>query len=552
MNGVNRSNTMRQLLMGLIIATLSFSWALATADARGQSGSRAATARSVGTNLRISNPFLLPGQDGNFPSGGDVAGDPDGFDLGDACIGSQVVRYLSGLGGVQPYAFTSANVGSFGLALNPSGKVTGTAVALAGSTTGFTAVLTDAASKTRTGFFRLNSLTYPPGTFRFAMDRLPTAQAGHDYITNLEAIGDPGNPPVFSVVAGSISLAGIPQTGATLETFGLTLFTDGTLAGRPLVAGTLTFTARAARGAQLASNRAGTAVDQPLSLTIEAETIVQSVLATSASSVKGTLNSTFRNKASFQFYLNTEGRSNAEFANTKFIFRFGGATFTTTLDAAGQSRSGSLRVKLDSTRGTMKVDLLDQDFGALFALSGVPGRANITGVVEIELGSTFIGTEAISFDTRVKNGRYDMHNRLGKERQLGGLFQIVALKAKDFGNDTAFKVDFLISHVKGNTTLEFGDGRNATVRIGPKYSQDITLTRNRGFAPISKTVSLKIDTKHKKGQLITRPLSSSDTGIPPGSSGQPQTFLLGIDVHTTSLDMSGEASRRIFPVVFRR
>lgn len=551
MKNVNRGNTMRPVLLGVVCAAAAFSWALATADGRGESGSVAASGRSVGSNLRISNPFLLPGDDSNFPSGGNVA-DPAGFDLGDACIGSQVARYLSGLGGVQPYAFTSANAGALGLALTPAGRVTGVSQASVGSNTGFNAILTDSAGKTRSGFFRLNSQACPPGTFRFSIDRLPSGQAGHDYITNLETIGDPGLPPVFTVVANSLTLDGIAQTGATLETFGLTLFSDGTLAGRPLVAGTLTFTARATRGAQLATNRAGTTADQPLSISVGAETIVQSVLATTSASIKGVLNATFRNHAGFQFIVNTEGRSNSDFANTKFVFRLGNATYTTTLDAAGQARSGSLRVKLDSSRGKLKVDLYDQDFGAGFGLFGVPGRANITGVVEIEMGSTFLGTEPISFDTRVNRGRYDMHNRLGHERQLSGLFQIVALKAKDSFGGTAFKVDFLLSHIRGNTFLEFGDARSATVRIGPSFSQDFSLFRNHGFAPISKSVALKIDTKHKKGSLVTRSLKQSDTGIPPGSSGQAQTFLFGLDVHTTTLDFSGEASRRIFPVIFRR
>ena len=64
----------------------------------------------------------------------------------------------------------------------------------------------------------------------------------------------------------------------------------------------------------------------------------------------------------------------------------------------------------------------------------------------------------------MNRGRYDMHNRLGHERQLSGLFQIVALKAKDSFGGTAFKVDFLLSHIRGNTFLEFGDARSATVR----------------------------------------------------------------------------------------
>ncbi|HYG77804.1 MAG TPA: putative Ig domain-containing protein [Planctomycetota bacterium] len=546
MNAPYRRHTMHGALLGLLAASVAFSYALATsADGRGLDG-RSVDPRIVGTNLRISNPFLSAGADANFPAGGDVASDPDGFDLGDACFGSNFVRYISALGGVQHYRFTSANLPS-GVTLDPSGRLSGTIAT--NTAASFNATLTDAAGVTRNGYFRLFGFVCPPGEFRFAQDRLPAAQVGHDYITRVEALGAT-TATEFSVVSGSVQFNGV--TISDLETAGLQLFRDGTLAGRPLAPGTLAFTARATRGSQLAQNRAGAGSDQRFTIDIAAEQSIQSVLATLSAQIKGFSGFLGGSQATFSFSINTEGRSNTDFANARFVIRVAGATFSTTLDSFGQSRTNNFRVQLDSVRGTLKVQIREQDFAALLGSGNIADRNKATVIVEVELGTTFIGTEAIQFDTRNRRGRYQLTYKLGKHRQLGGLFQIVALQAADFSNGTAFKTTFLISHVKGRTDIEFGTPRQATVHIGQGFSQTVSLRRGRGVFGGPGVRSLKIDGKRKVGTLQTYSLPQSQTGIPPASStSATQTFLLGMDIDTSTTFIQGDASKKIFPVIFR-
>jgi len=171
----------------------------------------------------------------------------------------------------------------------------------------------------------------------------------------------------------------------------------------------------------------------------------------------------------------------------------------------------------------------------------------------VEIGNTFIGTEAIQFDTRNRRSKYSLKYALGKERQLGGLFQVVTLKAQDGFSGTAFKTKFLVSHVKGRSDVEFGTPTSAAVHIGQGFDQTVSLRRGRGSFRTVGVRSLKIDGKRKLGELQTTVLPQSQTGIPPASSsgGQTQTFLLGMDITTSTTLISGDASRKIFPVVFR-
>src|SRR5207302_648922 len=111
----------------------------------------------------------------------------------------------------------------------------------------------------RVGTFHLNFVNCP-GTFRFAIDRLPTAQLGNHYYADLETINGVA-PITYRVLPGSVSTAGKAFT--RLEDAGLTLSPDGILIGRPIVPGTLNFSIQAtdATGA-VALSRAGSGAAQ--------------------------------------------------------------------------------------------------------------------------------------------------------------------------------------------------------------------------------------------------------------------------------------------------
>ena len=188
-----KKNGLSALALGIMAGMIGFSFALATSHAdplTEDGGARASSVPlGVGSGLRISNPFITPGQEASFPSGGAVGTDPQGFDLGDACFGSALVRYITALDGVKPYSFTTPAPGPAGLNLGTAGRLFGMVPVAAGSSTLFNATLTDAAGKTRVGRFRLGTFLCPIGTFRFAHNRLSDARVGQDYITNIEVLG---------------------------------------------------------------------------------------------------------------------------------------------------------------------------------------------------------------------------------------------------------------------------------------------------------------------------------------------------------------------------
>jgi hypothetical protein len=547
-----RSHTFRLFLGGIFTALVGFSYALATSDTSQSRAVRGEVdSRAVGSGLRFSNPFLLAGQDPSFPSGGDLASDPDAFDLGDACFGSQVVRYLTGLGGVRAYRFTSSSIGSAtspGLSLFRNGIVSGMVPSGSISPAFFTAVLTDAAGATRTGTFRLNAHDCSAEPLRFAMDRLPAAQVGNDYITNLEVINGTSANTTFSIMSGSVFLNGLALT--QLELAGLTLFADGTLAGRPLASGTLTFTASALRGTTRALNRAGTAFDQTFTISIAAQSRIQSVLATTSVQVKS--GRPGRDTVTYSALLNTDGVTARNFGGSTFVFRIFGATFSTTLDSFGQGRSGNLRVKLDGLKGSLRVQLKNADLSPFLPSASLISGVDRNFVVQIQIGQLFLGTEAIGFNVKNSRGRISLGYKLGKDIQLGGLFQIIDTRAADFVEGTAFKVRFLLSHVRGNTAQQFGSPQSATVSIGQGFTQTVSLFRGRGAFPPDGLRTLKINTKTKVGDLSTYPLTQAETGIPPAAqaNGAQQTFLLGLDLTTSTLLFSGDASRRLIPFFF--
>jgi hypothetical protein len=547
-------------LLGLLGAMIGFSFALATSqnDAGGRdTAGNSAGPRTVGTGLKFSNPPLLPGQDSNFPNGGLTSSDPNGFDLGDAYYGSQLVRYLTGLGGVVPYKFTSTDVPA-NLKLLLKGELTGSIPATSGTFVKFNATLTDAANVTRTGVFRIN--VFPPSTFRFAHDRLSLARVGQDYITKLEVLNGDVNTK-FSVVAGStfqsistvttgvVTTSNVPV--ANLEAIGLSVFEDGTLAGRPLRSGTFTFVARATTtGGATALNRQGTAPDQFYTITIEDLQNVESVLATFSSTITANASRPGRDIFSYNAFFNSNGLTTFDFRSAPVTVRVAGKTFTTTLDSRGRATTGDLRVQLSAPTGLLRISVRNQNFtpqlGALVDLS----KKII--VVQIQIGETFLGTEPLYYNVRARNGHVRLNYGLGRSRQIGGLFQILAIKGKDFSSGTAFKVKFLISQVPDTQGESFGEATDATVSIGPAFNETIPFFRGRGRYPPPGIADAAIDGVKKVGVFDTYSLPESLTGIKRAADGNgaKQTFLLGMKVNTNRLTFNGAASRIIFPIRF--
>jgi len=538
------------MTLGVFSAMVGFSFALATSQGEAEhlGAGTGPAPRVVGSGLTFSNPPLLPGQDPNFPSGGLTSSDPNGFDLGDAYFGSSLTRYLTALNGVTPYKFTGSNVPT-GLKLELCGQLSGIIPVMAGTFVNFTGTVTDAAKATRLGYFRINTSNQVPGVFRFSHDRLSDARVGQDYITNIETLG--GDATVkFSVVAGSVSLGGFALPD--LETNGISLFADGTISGRALKAGTLTFTARATQSnGRTARNRQNTASDQALSINIGGITDIQSVLGTFAATLVSSARKPGFDTFSYTAFINSNGLRTSDFVGKPFTIRVGGQTFSTTLDGRGQSRFGGVRVALTAPTGTLRVGVRNADFSAL--VGSLPDLSKKVIVVEVQIGDTFLGTEPIYFNVRNRNGHARLNYGINRSRQIGGLFQTLFVKGDDSFNGTAFQTQFLISQVPDTQGESFGSPNDAVINIGPGFTQDVPLFNGRnGFGASGGIARVNIQTRRRIGSISTFTLPASQTGIQRAadSSGQAQTFLLGMQVKTNTLTFNGVASRVIFPIRF--
>ena len=537
----------RALLLGLFTAAAAASWALCTTPGSGSRAVVSAAPRAVGTGLHISNPFALAGQFPQFPAGGNVSPDPQGFDLGDACFGSAVSRYISGLDGVVPYVCTSTTAGTVGLKVGNNGHVTGNLTFNGPGFANFSAILTDAAGAARSGLFFLNQNNC--AGFHFVIDALPQASVGQDFNTQIEVTGGDATTTAFSVVPNSVKLNG----GAVfdLETTGLRLFNDGFLSGRPLVAGTVTFTAQAIQNQNgvHALNRAQTAPDQVFTLNVLAAKSVETQMSTQTA---GIVAGGFRDRYVLRAIVNTNGKDEFAFANKLFVLRLGKQTFSTTLDGFGQSRFGNLLVSLRGLKGQLSVALLNQDLTKIF--DTLPADRSIQPIVQqISIGDDFLATEALAYGVRARRNSVALSFQLGRDLLLGGLFQITGVSARDFGNATAFRINFLISHVKGFTNTIFGTPQQAIVHIGPNFNETVNFFRGRGGrlpAPGVQSVSLNL--KRKTGSITTFPLSATDTNVLPGSAGQRQTLLLGLNLTTDTVSFTGEASAILIPFTFGR
>lgn len=544
------------LALGILCATLGFSYSLATVpgtsapsdanDHELRAGSR------EGRLLRFSDPFILAGSDVNFPSGGDVSADPDGFELGDVANTVSFERAISTLGGVRPTKITSVNLANSaggGVFLDESGVLFGKAT-LAGSFA-FNATVKDARGSLRTGYFRLNSLTPAAGDFRFAMNRLANAQVGQDFVTKIEAISPEGGFPFYSVVPGSVVLNGTPRTD--LEFNGFTLFDDGTLAGRPIIAGTMTFTARATKAGVKAKNRAGTAEDQTFTLTIEPESTMQSQLATSQMTLKGDYSNSSRGTISYKAQLQTGDRALGDFSGSLFIFRIAGTTFSTTLDSFGQQRFGDVRVKLSASKGEIQVTVRNANTAILFPQNSIGNRGGKTITVQMDLGDKFRYVEALECSTTSNRNRFQLSYRLGKQTVLGGLYQITRIQAAEFFEGTAYRVYFIQSGILSNPAAQTGDG-SVKVFFGGTFSQTVPLFRGKAKVPPDGVRSVLIANKTRRGKLDTYPLTAAETGVPrpSNSDGSAQTFYMGLDINTPNIFLSGDSVQTIFPFFGRR
>src|SRR5476649_277844 len=96
----------RSACIAMVLALAAFSYAIAT-GLRSVDEAPAVGSRLVTTNLNFANPFVDPTLKTTLDR-----------DLGDAVVGSSLVRHVTAIGGVRPYTFSTSNLSTFSGANN--------------------------------------------------------------------------------------------------------------------------------------------------------------------------------------------------------------------------------------------------------------------------------------------------------------------------------------------------------------------------------------------------------------------------------------------------
>jgi hypothetical protein len=582
------------LLLPLLIAALAFSCALATMPGPEAAARATVQARSVSQPVRFTTPFLAATVDSLFPNGGNVTDDPDGFDLGDACLAGTVTRYVTAAGGHLPYTFVlrpllgAEHTGGGNPApalppLSPSGIFSGVMPGDVGNYVRFNVQVTDFIATQRLGTFRLN--VFPPVfcPFRFAQDRLPVAQQRGNYFANIETLREPGR---FSVVPGTVAVTGAGGF-TSLEDVGLTLTPDGLLFGRPFKGADISFTARAVSPASgLALDRTGTVQDQRFTIPVEANIPLTTELLAQRCSLRGSRLTAGNDSFTYAGYMDTRGLTLPELAGQTLTLRIGSAVFAGQFDAKGKISvpltGGDAAVKtkrvfavaLSPASGRFSVKISGADLATPLGLNGdaatPPALPPMKAVVlAVDLGA-FRTCEVLQMEAlSVTGGKFRLDYQLGRKGiSPAGGFQVVSVRGID-GHGTAKAGErpeggrWLVrllgvpgqdaqagSLVKPTASATVTAASQVTVRIGSDFSQDVSVAMKSVRLEFKTTSDagglfrLLLDPTRFLHRLETNLLPESDTGIAPGIVSKERTvFPFGLKF--TGLD--GETGRIIVP-----
>jgi len=572
----------------MVMAVACFCYA--TAGNRGLDGSvPAAENRIVGSStLHFTNAVIVdtPNVGANI------------FDLGDACYGSQVTRYLSAGGGLRPYFFTELNKTMINQLAANSSLMLGISGCMMGSVTGintpnlpllFAAQVNDSAGTTpfaATGQFQLTLMICPPNEFRFGMDRINNGVLGLSYISKLEVLG--GNKTVtFSVVANTLTVDGAPKGTSGLEAIGLSLASDGTIMGRPLQAGKVTFVARAVDSIKrVAADRRNQVPNQLITFFIEANPVTSTDFTTTKCRIKGDVGLLNKDTVTFAGYVNLSGTTIAGLNGSPFIFQVGGASFEGRFNAKGQvvnqrggplvfedgskmtvnvnARSGQLSGQITKASLSKKLDAINlanrstKRFSLGMNICGLPGTIGVSA------------SDVLEFTTKRTGDVYQADYQLGKLGQsLGGAFQIISVKGTDKrtiagNNGVAWDVKFLAIPRYGIDSNAGLDALSSVgIRIGSRFNQRFTAAKGELVSTTRGDVTLKnkklfgetvskfqLSSRTFRGHITTQPLSFFATAIrPAGEVGAitAANFTLGVDLdrNGSNADFNGEAAKRI-------
>lgn len=574
----------RTLALGLVMAMVGFCYATSSGGRSidGKEGAGVSAAgRAVGTTpLRFTNVLL---RDQPYPQ-------PDTYDLGDAAYGSMTTRYVTVTGGVRPYSFGQTGLAvpvlavNSSIALNASGYLIGSVVAGTVSPLTFGVTATDSFGTTPNavqGIFQLTLVVPPANMFRFGTDRINNGVVGLSYAAKLDALNGYGTVQ-YSVLPSTLAVNGVPKgTSGSLEAIGLSLASDGTISGRPLEAGRITFTARAMDSAKrIARDRTDTVQDQLASFNVEQNSTTSTDYTTLACHAQGDVGQFNKDSISFSGVINVSGVNFNSLDKTRFEFRLGGASYSGFLTFRGRvvNEHGGAAVFADGSRfkaslnprtGQIKGTVTKTSLGKLLDGINVADHSTRRYALQLIVAKYVVASDMLEFATRRKGDKFTVDYKAGTLGQpLGGQFQILSVKGRD--SVTVAGDPGVMWAVKFLAAPRFGVDVNpgldavsrADVRIGNRFEHDILAkyltSTNNGTTQLIKNnykgelvSKLSFSARKFTGSLLTQPLSEYATGLTVTKVAKnPTNFTLGLDIIRSgnNASFSGENSKVIVPL----
>jgi hypothetical protein len=531
----------KAVIVGLLFAMAGFSYALATSQIAGGAGNLGVGTRSatLGTNpLNFTNPKLS-----------DAYSDPVlGFDrdLGDAAVGSSVARYARATGGVRPYVFSS-NIASPPSVL-ANGEVAGALGNLPAGLLRFPIIVTDSLGTQphqTTNVFRLTLLNND--VFAFGVNALSDATEFQPYFDVLPVLN--GASP-FTFSASNVLLNGNPTQNSVLEDVGLSLgISDGTIFGKPLASGVLTFTANCTdANNNPATGRGGAGVGQTITLNISSNPLLASdFVATSMHLKAGTTDAS--DSVSFAGMVNLQGQTLEDLFGRSVVLKIAGYTSPAGIigsngkitasaipvivakDTRGvqprMHRVPTLGAKISgslNSKGQLKLTISKETIGNTL---GVLTSGTKPMAVFLQIGSLVSSAEFLLFSvTTSSTGVSALTYALSGTTALGGDFMLVNVQGQDATGIAAdsWQAGFIAVPAEGAPT--FGGPLYASVAIGSNFSYTLDVSESSGVLQSSNALKaqqtgvkkLSMNATNGQGSLTTSALAAGATNITTATS----------------------------------
>jgi hypothetical protein len=572
----------------LVLALAGFCWGISETRSisiqEEEAQQRAVLANSP---LRFTNPIISQGQPPQ----------PNTYDLGDACFGSMITRFITATGGLRPYQYNaisntlSGQLGLYStLTLNPAGCVVGSIAGIMPPNTPmllFQAGVGDSAGSSPfpvLGNFQIKLFFATGSLFRFAVDNINNGVVGQSYISKLETLNGHGEV-TYSVLPGTLMVDGVPKGNSpSLEAVGLSLGSEGTISGRPLQPGRIQFTARAIDAEKrVAHDRTDSVFDQIVRFNVEDNLTCNTDYTTLSVSAKGDVGQLGKDSITFRGLLNLSGQAQSTFRDNLFMFQLGGAVYKGKLNAHGQVvnqlggplvlQDGTMvQITVDAQAGAISGKITNATLGKKLDGLNVANRGTKRYAVGIGICGGVIASDMLEFSTKRVGDKFQIDYRMGKIGQpLGGAFQILSVRGTDQKTlvgtlGTVWSAKFIMIPRFGiDSHPGFDSLAGATVRIGTNFVQtftpqfltstakgDIKLAKNKfQGATVSK---LQFSARSFVGSFITQPLEklgTVGTGIDTAASAginATNNFNVGLDLTRTggNSSFSGIAAKHIY------